>query len=638
MRGGCARFLFSVSLPLCVFVIGCGDDGGPTDLGARDLGEADLSTLDLGGPDAGRRDLGDCVDADGDGYASHACGGEDCDDADSARYPGAYEVCDSAGHDEDCDETTFGDVDFDGDGAISAACCGFLGGAHECGADCDDTRPDVGFRAAQEICDGIDNDCDGLVDETSAAIPWYRDLDGDGFGDASAPTTLSCAAPSGYAVVPFDCDDRSSAVSPTAPEVCNGRDDDCDALVDEGGVCGGALDGGVADGGSVDGGSVDAGADPCARCVWSCVAERCDDPIRLGTHGFGGCAVRERGDVACWGSNSDGQVGFGSGISWARPVPIALTDVVQVAGGYLHTCALTAAGVLYCWGDNSRGQLGVGDLVDRLTPEPVSIEADVIEVTAGGYHTCARRRTGELDCWGANDSGQLGLDSLDTERVWPSIVLAPTGTTALSGVVFVRAGGEHTCASTGAELYCWGANGSGQLGVGDTTPRARPALTALPRTPVSLATGTEHTCAIDRLGHLYCWGRGTSGALGSALAANASRPQLVTTTRFAAPVEVAAGAYHTCVRLRDGHVWCVGANDQSQLGDGARCSIALGESCTIDWVPTLIANVVSLSAMSEGMCAFLATGQLECWGRNSYGALGVGDDAVYTQPQLVLPP
>ncbi len=95
--------------------------------------------------------------------------------------------------------------------------------------DCDDDDPDI-HPGASERCDGIDNDCDGNTDESDAtdAISWYRDYDGDGFGDPDS-TTDACDAPPGYVGNPEDCDDTSELASPIGEEVCNdGLDNDCD--------------------------------------------------------------------------------------------------------------------------------------------------------------------------------------------------------------------------------------------------------------------------------------------------------------------------------------------------------------------------------------------------------------------------
>jgi hypothetical protein len=96
-----------------------------------------------------------CEDLDGDGYEAVACGGDDCDDADATRYPGATEICD--GNDEDCNDATFGFIDADMDGAGSAACCN----GTNCGTDCDDAnasiRPGVADGPAMN-CNGVDDD------------------------------------------------------------------------------------------------------------------------------------------------------------------------------------------------------------------------------------------------------------------------------------------------------------------------------------------------------------------------------------------------------------------------------------------------------------------------------------------------
>jgi hypothetical protein len=177
-------------------------------------------------------------DADGDGARSAACGGGDCDDADPDRFPGHTEVCDTLGHDEDCDPGTYGVRDADGDGAPDATCCNTGADAVvHCGDDCDDARAGV-HPSAPEVCDARDNDCDMAVDEL--VIPtWYEDADGDGYGSdaVDAATTMACMRPLGYSDTHDDCDDRAAAggdlggarAHPGGVETCDAAmlDEDC---------------------------------------------------------------------------------------------------------------------------------------------------------------------------------------------------------------------------------------------------------------------------------------------------------------------------------------------------------------------------------------------------------------------------
>ena len=251
-------------LVLVAFTIGCKGDS------VEIIGDSVPTGADSSAP----------VDDDGDG----APAGEDCDDSDAAVYPGAAELCDTL--DNDCDGDTDEGVtspfyaDGDGDGygveAGAVSACEPPDGYTALPGDCDDAdarfNPGAsesdcadpndyncdgsvgfadndadGFAAceecddgvaavnpdADELCDGVDNDCDGLIDPGEAldATSYYADTDGDGFGDADY-LQRACAQPQGYVLSLTDCDDRDVAVNPDADEVCDGVDNDCDGRID----------------------------------------------------------------------------------------------------------------------------------------------------------------------------------------------------------------------------------------------------------------------------------------------------------------------------------------------------------------------------------------------------------------------
>lgn len=189
-------------------------------------------------------------DRDADGFISMGCCNEqsdgtmlcgtDCVDSMVGINPGTPESCN--GIDDDCDGTIDDGVsvtvyvDADGDGygagdAVAEACPGATGFAAIAG-DCDDG--DLTVNPGQvEICDDIDNDCDGEVDEGATAVAWYPDLDGDGFGSAaSGDVVVSCEPVEGASILPTDCDDGNRSVSPIAEELCDGLDNDCNGRAD----------------------------------------------------------------------------------------------------------------------------------------------------------------------------------------------------------------------------------------------------------------------------------------------------------------------------------------------------------------------------------------------------------------------
>jgi hypothetical protein len=189
------------------------------------------------------------TDADGDGAGStavlacdrpvgHVTIGGDCDDGDPARSPLATEAC--TGVDDDCDGQVdedlptrlwWPDPDQDGfGGGDPVASCGPLDGHVAVDGDCAPLDASVS-PAATERCDGIDEDCDGVVDEGLPVTTTWSDADGDGYGAGEPLST--CEVVAGRVDNPDDCNDATASIHPSASEVCNGVDDDCDEAIDE---------------------------------------------------------------------------------------------------------------------------------------------------------------------------------------------------------------------------------------------------------------------------------------------------------------------------------------------------------------------------------------------------------------------
>ncbi len=237
------------------------------------------------------------------------------------------------------------------------------------------------------------------------------------------------------------------------------------------------------------------------------------------------CGVTTTGPAYCWGSNAAGGLGDGTRKDSAVPAPVAggLTFAAVSAGGE-HTCGVTTNGAAYCWGSNDSGQLG-NDTTDLSCPgvdhgcskTPLLVLGGLTfrSLSTGTSHTCGVTAGGKAYCWGANTFGQLGDGSTD-DRSRPVLVAG--------GLAFgsVSTGESHTCGvSSDGRIYCWGRNDRGELGSTSAHESCQGSGCSMVPVAVSgglafttVSAGGKHTCGLTTAGVVYCWGANGSGQLG----------------------------------------------------------------------------------------------------------------------------
>lgn len=200
--------------------------------------------------------------------------------------------------------------------------------------------------------------------------------------------------------------------------------------------------------------------------------------VAIGAGHTHSCAVTETGGAKCWGSNGSGQLGDATTVDRHAPVDVVGLggeEIAAVDTGGVHTCAPTTEGGVACWGSNTSGQLGDGTTTGRYGPGDVSgLTSGVASIAAGLEYTCALTVPEDgVKCWGHNGVGALG-DGSSTDRHTPVDVSGLD-----SGATAIATGSYHTCAvTTAGGVKCWGSNWDGELGDGTNDIRLLPVNTA----------------------------------------------------------------------------------------------------------------------------------------------------------------
>jgi hypothetical protein len=453
----------------------------------------------------------------------------------------------------------------------------------------DPTCPVTGFRYGDEAEDGLAGECVMLTGATDTDIgPTTMTPGGSesstGSSTTDAPTTLdpSTTAPT--------TDGTSSETGDTCgalDQPCCGADVCDDGLSCYGGTCGCVAD--IAAGNNhtcitrADGSVMCWGANDTGQLGVPALASS-PTPILTAETLLGPgmaatsidaaahtCALREDGNAVCWGENATGASvpGLPSKTPSAPTAITLATNWTQPALGTGFSCIARSAEFLAtCFGSNNRGQLtGVE------TPGPVNIEAlfSFAEIDASASHVCGRTATGDMYCWGENSDGQLGVSPMTVP------FSATVRQILLGGIADIAVGARHSCGRVGNTVRCWGNNSLGQLGDGTTTASLTNVTAILPDAPIAdVAAHGSVTCAKYGSGEVYCWGDNTGDKLQASAelagAAFASTPLLFDPIdELSMPIAIDKAVFgdgHACV-LSDTHaLYCWGLNAQGQVGNG----------------------------------------------------------------------
>lgn len=308
----------------------------------------------------------------------------------------------------------------------------------------------------------------------------------------------------------------------------------------------------------------------------------------------------------------------------------AVFGSLEVSANGSVTCASTSMAAGLCWGLNNLGQLATGDFNLRPVPTPISGGIPFSLVVTGQLHACGLSG-GSAYCWGINTAGELGTGSLTDPGVTPAAVQGGRQFWSLA----VTDGSTCGLSSQDSTAYCWGDNSSDQLGVSGPTLSATPVAVTGNLHFRSLGAGETHLCGIATDGQTYCWGSNGFDQLGDpgAGAARATPSLVIGAPQF---VSIAVGANHTCGLDTNGHAWCWGWNSAGQLGNGDDSRNLSAMSATpLEVTTNLHGDSVQFTSLAGGgrhTCGVAVSGGTFCWGRNAFGELGDGSNTWHSHP------
>lgn len=324
-------------------------------------------------------------------------------------------------------------------------------------------------------------------------------------------------------------------------------------------------------------------------------------------------------------SNASGLVTSAVAVLTVTAPTAAPLNPVRIAGGNRISYARSSAGALFSWGSDALEALGNGAGTARNAPGPVSVVADAIALVqsyGGAGHGLAIRANGEVWGWGANTQGQLGINSTAPAAV--PVPMKDAGGATVARAVAISAGVFHSLVllDDGTVLAAGSNKGDGTAGV-RTFAAPVPGLAGIR----AIASGANTSYALRGDGTVWAWGDGTNGALGNGTQTFELAP--VQAGGLTNVVAIAAGNQFAFALDANGDVWAWGSNYRGQLGDGSSVPFRLQPGkVTISGVNTIAAGI-------EHALALMTDGTVRAWGFNQNGRLGLGDTVDRSVPVAV---
>ncbi len=363
------------------------------------------------------------------------------------------------------------------------------------------------------------------------------------------------------------------------------------------------------------------------------------------------CARLLDGDLKCWGDNFGGKLGLGNEDSYGDDEDLSALPSVNLPSipvllslGGNHSCVITQADESYCWGRNESGQLGLETMVsvgDDESPDfygPVKSPVLLEFLSLGASHSCGLNSQKEFLCWGENENGQLGYNNV--ENYGSNTTLQLTLNNRFFEVKEVVTASSSTCIVDGNDsVKCFGSKLSlgvgafpqeigdlGAVGTGVSLFEATPITFS--NSIVDIFVGDLGACAILDNAETKCWGTNDFGQLGlgntESIGDNETSTSFVSTVIGFSPKIIKKNGRVSCAVGTLGELKCWGRGGK-QLGQGDNVD-NIGDDELVNTLPniSLSTTVETVSLVNGTICALLSNGNLQCWGDNSSGKLGLG--------------